>query len=121
MLYEAFAAALVVAHLAFIVFALLGGLFALRWRWMAWVHVPAALWGGVVALFGWICPLTPLENALRRAGGSAGYSGGFIDRYIVPLVYPTDLTREFQIALGLGLFGVNLVIYAFVWRRSGRS
>lgn len=117
MLYAAFAALLVVAHLLFIVFAMTGGLLALRFRWMPWLHLPAAVWGAVVAFLGWICPLTPLENAMRRAAGAAGYSGGFIDHYIVPLVYPAALTRELQIGLGLGLLCLNVAIYAFVWRR----
>jgi len=73
MLYQVLADSVVLAHLAFIVFVLFGGLLALRWRWMPWIHLPAAIWGAVVVLFGWICPLTPIENALRHASGSAEY------------------------------------------------
>jgi hypothetical protein len=117
MLYRILADLVVLTHLAFIVFVLLGGLLALRWRWMPWVHLPAAFWGALVAFFGWFCPLTPLENSLRRASGSAGYSGGFIEHYVVPIIYPTELTRELQVFLGLFVLAVNLAIYIVVWRR----
>lgn len=108
----------VLLHFAFIAFAVAGGLLVLRWRRVAWIHLPAATWAATVALAGWICPLTPLENALRRAAGEAGYSGGFIEHYVVPLVYPAGLTRELQLVLGLGVLALNLAIYAAVWRRA---
>jgi hypothetical protein len=117
MLYRALADLVVLTHLAFIVFALVGGLLALRWRWVPWVHLPAAAWGASVEVFGWFCPLTPLENWLRRASGSDGYSGGFIERYLVPIIYPAELTRELQLLLGSFLVVVNLAIYLAVWRR----
>jgi len=118
MLQSLLAEGLVVLHLAFIVFAAVGGLLVLRVRWIAWLHAPAALWTISVAAFGWICPLTPLENALRRAAGGSGYEGGFVDHYVVPLVYPPGLTREIQIGLGLALLGANVAIYAVIWRRA---
>ncbi len=118
MLYRALADFVVLTHLAFIVFALLGGLLALRWRWMPWIHIPAVSWGAVVAFFGWFCPLTPLENSLRRASGSDGYSGGFIEQYVVPIIYPTELTRGLQVFLGFIVLVVNLSIYWVVWRRA---
>ncbi len=118
MLYRALADLLVVVHLAFIVFATTGGLLALRVHWIPWIHLPAALWAIVVVSLGWICPLTPLENAMRRAGGDVGYASGFIDYYIVPIVYPVGLTREMQIVFGLGLLVLNMAIYIFVWVRS---
>lgn len=120
MLYSALAGLVVVLHLAFIVFAALGGLLALRHRWVAWLHLPAVAWAAVVVLFGWICPLTPFENALRRAAGMEGYAGGFIDRYVVPLVYPVGLTRELQVGLGVALVGINCAVYAMVVRRARR-
>ena len=88
MVYQSLADLVLLVHLVFIVFVLLGGLLAFRWRWVPMAHLPAAAWGVAVEFFGWVCPLTPLENALRRAGGSTGYSVGFIEQYIVPLVYP---------------------------------
>jgi len=114
--YRAMADFVVLTHLAFIAFALFGGLLAIRWRWMPWVHLPAVFWAAAVAAFGWLCPLTPLENALRRASGSTEYSGSFIEFYIVPILYPTELTRELQVFLGFVMLGVNLGIYLWLWR-----
>ena len=117
MIYQALADFVVLTHLAFILFALLGGLLALRWRWVPWVHLPAVCWGVAVEFFGWFCPLTPIENSLRRASGSAGYSGGFIERHLMPIIYPAELTREFQLFLGCVLVVVNLAVYLAVRRR----
>jgi hypothetical protein len=117
MFYQALADFVVLTHLAFIVFALLGGLLALRWHWMPWVHLPAVIWGAAVATFGWFCPLTPLENSLRRASGASEYSVGFIEHYIVPIIYPAELTRELQVLLGAIMLSVNMAIYWVVWRR----
>ncbi len=107
-------------HLLFIVFAVGGGALALRWRWMPWLHLPALAWGATVEFTGWICPLTPLENALRRAAGAATYSESFIERYLMPVIYPGDLTRELQWVLGALLLVINGVVYAVVWRRRKR-
>ncbi|MCU7906952.1 MAG: DUF2784 domain-containing protein [Candidatus Thiodiazotropha sp. (ex Epidulcina cf. delphinae)] len=117
MFYRVLADLVTLAHFVFIVFALLGGLLALRWRWAPWVHIPAAAWGAAVELFGFFCPLTPLENLLRHAGGSAGYSGGFMEHYLLPLIYPEEITREMQLLLGCVLVALNLVIYLMIWRR----
>lgn len=110
----------VVAHLGFVIFALLGGLLALRWRWTVWLHLPAAVWAVLVEWMGWVCPLTPLEDALRRAAGAPAYTGGFLERYALPLLYPAELTREHQLALGLVALAVNALVYAFVLRRWAR-
>jgi hypothetical protein len=112
MLYRALADLVLLLHLAFIVFVVLGGLLAFRWRWAPAVHVPAAAWGAAVELFGWICPLTPLENALRRKGGGIGYSADFIEHYLVPLIYPSELTRNVQLVLGAIVVAVNVLVYA---------
>ncbi len=117
MLYRTLADLVALTHLAFIVFALFGGLLALRWRWVPWAHVPAAAWGAAVEFFGCFCPLTPLENSLRRASGSAAYSGGFIERYLIPIIYPEELTRGLQLLLGCLLVVLNLAVYFVVWRR----
>ena len=109
-------------HLAFIIFVTIGGFLALRWPRVAWVHLPAVLWGAMLEFCGWICPLTPLENALRTAGGGSGYESGFIDRYVMPMVYPSGLTRGMQVALGMAIVAINLVVYGVVIRRwSGSS
>jgi len=117
MAFRLFADLVVLLHLGFIAFAVLGGLLALRWRRAPWLHLPAALWGGFVEISGRVCPLTPLENALRRAAGEAGYRGGFIEHYVLPLVYPAGLTREAQLVLAGLLLGANAAVYALVWRR----
>ncbi|HXE57664.1 MAG TPA: DUF2784 domain-containing protein [Gemmatimonadales bacterium] len=107
----------VVIHVAFVLFVVLGGLLALRRPRLAWLHLPAAAWGAVISMAGWVCPLTPLENWLRRRAGAAGYDGSFIEHYLVPLLYPGALTRELQIGLGLAVVVVNAVIYHQVIRR----
>ena len=111
--------AVLLLHLAFILFVVLGGLLVLRRPKLAWLHLPAALWGALIEFTGGICPLTPLENALRRQGGEAGYQGGFIEHYIVPLIYPGSLTRPVQVALGAVVVLINLAVYWRVARRAG--
>ncbi|WP_439683855.1 DUF2784 domain-containing protein [Cupriavidus oxalaticus] len=110
----------VIVHGLFIVFAVAGGLLVLRWPRLAWVHLPAAVWGVLIEWSGWICPLTPLENTLRRAAGEAGYSGGFVERYLLPLIYPAGLTPAVQLWLGLVVLVVNVAVYAVWWRRRRR-
>lgn len=109
--------AVVLIHAGFVVFVVLGGLLALRWPRAARAHLPAAAWGVAVEVFGWICPLTPLENRLRRAAGEAGYEGGFVEHYVLPTLYPDGLTREVQWTLAVAVLAVNMAIYAAVWRR----
>lgn len=116
MLYRALADVAVGLHFAFIVFVVFGAFAALRWRRIPWLHVPAALWGVAIELGGWICPLTPLENRLRQLAGSAGYEGSFLERYLLPIIYPADLTREIQVTLGLLVLAINAVAYAWIWR-----
>ena len=107
---------LVVLHLAFVVFVVAGGLLVLYRRRLAWVHVPAALWGAAIALGGFICPLTPLENWLREAGGGTAYTTGFIEHYVVPVLYPGALTRTIQIGAGVFVLVVNAILYAIAFR-----
>jgi hypothetical protein len=118
MIWRALADAVLVAHLAFILFVVLGGLLVLRWPRLAWLHLPVVLWGAAIEFFGWICPLTPLEKWLRVAGGESGYPGGFIAHYLLPLIYPAGLTRNVQLVLGSLVMAVNLVVYVALWRRS---
>ncbi|MCU7935666.1 MAG: DUF2784 domain-containing protein [Candidatus Thiodiazotropha sp. (ex Dulcina madagascariensis)] len=117
MFYRVLADLVALAHFVFIAFVLFGGLLTLRWRWAPWVHLPAVAWGAAVELFGFFCPLTPLENSLRRASGSAGYSGGFMEQYLLPLIYPDEITGEIQMLLGAVLVVLNGVIYFVIWRR----
>lgn len=101
-----------VLHFAFVAFVALGGFLVIRWPKIAWAHVPAAIWGAGIELTGWICPLTPLENALRARAGGAAYEGDFVARYLLPVLYPEGLTRDAQVVLGsIVIFG-NAVLYA---------
>ena len=110
-----------VVHLAFVLFVVLGGLLALRWRRVAWVHVPVALYGATIEFLGFVCPLTPLEVWLRRRGGEAGYEGGFIEHYIVAVLYPSGPTREIQLVLGMAVLVLNGIVYLVWWRRRRRA
>ncbi|WP_455366561.1 DUF2784 domain-containing protein [Kaarinaea lacus] len=109
-----------VIHFLFILFAIFGGLLVLRHRWVVWLHIPSIGWAAMISFAGWICPLTPLENALRRAAGEEAYSGGFINRYIAPIIYPEGYTRELAIAAGIAVLVINLLVYAFVIYRKQR-
>jgi hypothetical protein len=120
MLYGFTADLVVLLHLGFILFVLFGGGLVLVWRRAIWVHVPAVVWGCLIEFSGWYCPLTPLEQSLRLAAGEVGYSGGFVEHYIVGLIYPSGLTREIQILLGCVVLIVNVSVYLFVWRKRKR-
>ncbi|HET8762553.1 MAG TPA: DUF2784 domain-containing protein [Gemmatimonadales bacterium] len=117
----ALADAVVTLHFGFVLFVILGGLLVLRWRWAAWLHLPAAAWGTLVEFAGLICPLTPLEKWLRHEGGLAGYHGGFVEHYVLPVLYPSGLTRSVQVVLGTLVVLFNLLVYWLVWRRIRRS
>jgi len=114
LIYRALADLVLVVHLTFVLFVVLGGLLVLRWPRAAWLHIPAAIWGVLIEYTGWICPLTPLENSFRARGGEMGYSGGFIEHYIQPLLYPAGLTRGTQIALGSFVLLLNLGAYGIL-------
>jgi hypothetical protein len=105
-----------ILHLGFVVFVLCGGLLVLRWRRLAWLHLPAAVWGAIVEFTGWICPLTPLENWSRAQGGETTYRSDFIAQYLLPVLYPGDLTRDVQLLLGTGVVILNAAIYWWCWR-----
>ena len=118
MIYLVLADLVLILHFLFILFVMLGAVLVFRWKRVAWIHVPCALWGAWIEFQGWICPLTPVENHFRRLGGEAGYSGGFIEQYLVPLIYPSGLTRGTQIQLGVVVVAINVAVYGLiVWRR----
>lgn len=121
MLYRVAADAVVFLHLVFIVFVVFGGLWVLRWRWVMALHLPAVVWGAVVELFHLYCPLTPLENALRERAGEQGYSGDFVEHYLIPLIYPSGLTPQIQLGLGAVVVLINLGVYGGLasrwWRK----
>ena len=121
MTYKFLADLVLVFHFLFIVFALIGGVLALRWRWIPWLHLPCVAWGAAVELTGGICPLTPIENSLRVASGAAGYTGGFIEHYLQAAIYPAGLTPDSQLLLAGILLSVNGAVYFFVWQRARRN
>lgn len=116
--YRILADLVVVLHLLFIVFVVMGGLLALRRPWLALLHLPAAGWGAYIEFTGSYCPLTPLENHFSRLAGDQGYAGGFIEHYLLPIIYPSGLTSDIQLLLGLFVVAVNLAVYALVVRRA---
>lgn len=116
-MYNLLADAIVVTHFLFIVFVIFGGLLVIRWPRTAFVHLPAAIWGALVEILGWVCPLTPLENHFRLLAGGSSYSGDFVLRYLVPIIYPTYLTVTIQQIFGALVILVNIIFYAIViWR-----
>jgi hypothetical protein len=120
-LYRILADLVVVLHLGFVLFVVFGGLLALRWPRAAWFHLPAAVWGAGIEFLQGICPLTPLENRLRGLGGEGGYSGGFVEHYLLPVLYPDGLSRGVQLGLGIFVVVINLAVYSllFLRRRAG--
>ena len=119
--YRLLANAVVVFHALFIVFVVCGGFLAWRWRWVPAMHLPCALWGILIEYRGGICPLTPLENSLRARAGQQGYVGGFIEHYLLPVMYPAGLTPRVQVVLGTAVLLVNLFAYAVLIRRLTRG
>jgi len=115
-MYAFLADLVLVVHLAFVIFVLCGGLLTLKWRWIAWLHLPAALWGAIVEFTGWICPLTPLENWLRTQSVETSYRSDFIAEYLLPVLYPGDLTRGIQLLLGTVVVALNAAVYWWLWR-----
>ena len=120
-MYPLLASLVLIVHLAFVIFVLCGGLLVLRWRWIAWLHLPAAAWGAAVEFTGWICPLTPLENWFRAQGGETGYEDDFTTRYLLPILYPVDLTRDIQWLLGTVVVVLNAAVYWWLWYMQGRG
>jgi hypothetical protein len=112
--YRLLADLVVLLHAGFVIFVVFGGLAVFRWPRLVWVHLPAAAWGALIELAGWICPLTPLENSLRQLAGQEGYPGGFIEHYVIPVLYPHGLTRNIQIGMGIAVLALNAVIYGVV-------
>ncbi len=121
MAYRLLADAVVLLHTAFVAFVVLGGFLAWRWRRLVWGHVPCAVWGALIEYAGWICPLTPLEHYLRRRAGLEGYAGGFVEHYVIPVLYPAGLTRPTQELLGTLVLVVNVVAYGVMVRRTLRG
>ena len=119
-IYGNLATLVVLFHFAFLLFVMFGGLLVLRWRRVVWLHIPCFLWGSWIEVSGGICPLTPLEQRLRRAAGESPYVGSFIEHYVTAVMYPAGLTRTVQLVLAVGLVLLNVAIYAWVVRRRRR-
>ena len=122
MLFRWLADAVALFHAAFVLFVVLGAFLVLRWPRIAWLHVPSAIWGALIEYAGWLCPLTPLENALRARAGQAGYAGGFVEHYVLRALYPAGLTTGIQWVLGTLVLVINGLVYRSIWiRRRGRE
>jgi len=120
MLYRLLADAVLLFHLAFILFVVLGAFLVWRFPRLIWLHLPAVAWAALIEIIGFVCPLTPLENHLRRLSGETGYQGGFIEHYLLPIIYPHGLTHGVQIGLGIAVIAINVVAYALLCRRVKR-
>ncbi|NQZ50673.1 MAG: DUF2784 domain-containing protein [Moritella sp.] len=107
----------VIIHVLFILFAVLGGLLLIARRYLIVVHLPAAIWASLISFMGWTCPLTPLENYLRSAAGADGYTGGFVEHYLMPVIYPVGITTHIHIILGILVVVLNICIYALVYHK----
>lgn len=117
MIHKLLADLVFLVHFAFVLFVVLGGVAVWRAPRLAWLHLPAVAWGALIEFAGWICPLTPWEQSLRRLAGEKGYSGGFVEHYLMPLLYPDGLTRDVQIVLGVLVLVINAAAYALIVRR----
>ena len=121
MLYDLLATAVVLLHFSFVLFVVGGGLLLYKWPWLAWLHLPAVIWAALLEFDSWVCPLTPLEQQLRSAAGQAGYSGGFVDHYLLALLYPVGLDGNMQVILGSLVVVINVLVYGVLgWHRKGR-
>ena len=122
MFYRLAADAVVLLHLGYVIFIVAGGLLVFRWRWIALLHLPAVAWGVLLEFFGWMCPLTPLELGLRAAGGQTGYSGGFVEHYIEPVLYSVEPDMTVQVSIGSFVILINLALYGLLlWRLKKRD
>ncbi len=121
MVYRLVADLVLVIHLLFILFATLGSFLVFKYRRLALFHLPAWFWAVLISFGGWVCPLTPLENWLRQRSGAVGYEGSFIEHYLLPIIYPGELTRSIQISLGLLVLAINFSIYGWIVCRSFKT
>ncbi|HVT44967.1 MAG TPA: DUF2784 domain-containing protein [Thermoanaerobaculia bacterium] len=111
----------VLTHFGFVLFVVFGGLLLFRWKRLVWAHLPAAVWGALIEIFGWVCPLTPLEIWLRTRAGISRYDEGFLEHYVFALLYPEGLTRTMQFALAAFVVVINVLVYWMAFRRQNHS
>ncbi|MDH5472397.1 MAG: DUF2784 domain-containing protein [Gammaproteobacteria bacterium] len=114
MLFRIAADLIVLFHFVFILFVLFGSILLFKWRWLVWLHIPSVIWGSLAIMLRWICPLTPLENWLRYSAGEEFYTGSFIERYLMPVIYPSELHQNLFVVMGAGVIIVNLIVYS-IW------
>lgn len=119
MIHLILANSILIVHFAFILFVVFGGLLVFYKKWILWLHIPAIFWAVLMEFFGWICPLTPMENHFRIMAGQSGYNQGFIQHYLLKVIYPDGLTRQAQVLLGLGVLILNLLVYAVFLKKKG--
>ena len=108
-------------HFTFILFVVFGGFTVLKWRRIIYYHIPTALWGAIIEISGWVCPLTPLEIELRVRAGSGFYTGSFINHYLTPIIYPPGLTQQLQYYLAAGVIIINAAAYYLIWKKLRES
>ena len=120
MLYQIVADFIVLLHFSFIVFVIVGGFLVFKWHWLIWVHIPSVIWAFLITIVGWICPLTPIENMLRQAGGGEVYSSSFIQFYLMPLIYPSAWNRGIFIAMGMSVIVINVIVYTLLFVRRNK-
>jgi len=120
-LYQFLSDFVLLAHFAFIVFVLCGGLLLLRWPRLFWLHFPAVLWGVFIEVTGWVCPLTPLENYFRALAGADVYQTSFVEQYVLPIIYPAGLTPTIQLMLAAAVIMFNIIIYTWIVLERRRS
>ena len=121
MLFRLAADLTLVLHLGFILFVVIGAALVIRWPGLAWLHLPAAIWGAWIEISGGICPLTTLENHFRHRAGEQGYAASFVEHYLVPIIYPGGLTRTVQLVLAAFVIFVNVALYSYVLRRARKT
>jgi hypothetical protein len=121
MMFRTLADLVVLSHLGYILFVVFGAFLVLRWPRIVWLHLPAVAWAALIEFAGWTCPLTPLENYLRRAAGLSGYRSGFIDHHLVPVIYPAALSRQTQFLFGFLVIAINVAVYLWLFRRRRRK
>jgi hypothetical protein len=108
---------LLIFHLGFVCFVVFGGLLVFKWRWLMVLHLPVVAWGALIEFQGWLCPLTPWEQQFRQAAGQAGYHGGFVEHYLLPVLYPPGLEHDTQLILGGAVILINVIIYGWIFLR----
>ena len=113
-MYEIAADLILIIHFTFVLFVVFGALLIFVSIKIVFIHIPAVIWGSYIELTNSICPLTYLENWFLHKANLTTYSEGFIQNYLVPIVYPMNLTKDLQIYLGIALIVLNIIVYVLI-------